>query len=139
MYPINKAIGFMSRAQTAQTPEQLAEYAELTKDLTPTKDNPVWLFPTSRTDFALIQENLDGLLLRAESTSMMVPHSEQYNMAMRDMHKSVMALNFNLMEAVPYMYISFNNIVMAGLWVAAVIAIFAATRKARARVQLKTV
>ena len=69
----------------------------------------------------------------------MVPHSEQYNIAMRDMHKSVMALNFNLMEAVPYMYISFNNIVMAGLWVAAVIAIFAAMRKARPRVQLKTV
>jgi hypothetical protein len=77
--------------------------------------------------------------MRAEASSMMVPHSEEYNMAMRDMHKSVMALNFNLMEAVPYMYISFNNIVMAGLWVAAVIAIFAATRKARARVQLKTV
>ncbi|HEV8406138.1 MAG TPA: glycosyltransferase [Nitrososphaera sp.] len=139
MYPINKAVGFMSRAQTAQTPEQLAEYAELTKDLTPAKGNPVWLFPTPRTDFALIQENLDGILMRAEASSMMVPHSEEYNMAMRDMHKSVMALNFNLMEAVPYMYISFNNIVMAGLWVAAVIAIFAATRKARARVQLKTV
>jgi len=139
MYPINKAIGFMSRAQTAQTPEQLAEYAELTKDLTPAKGNPVWLFPTPRTDFALIQENLDGILLRSESTSTMIPHSEQYNMAMRDMHKSVMALNFNLMEVVPYMYISFNNIVMAGLWVAAVIAIFAATRKARTRVQLKTV
>ena len=139
MYPINKAIGFMSRAQTAQTPEQLAEYAELTKDLTPAKGNPVWLFPTPRTDFALIQENLDGILLRSESTSTMIPHSEQYNMAMRDMHKSVMALNFNLMEVVPYMYISFNNIVMAGLWVAAVIAIFAATKRARTRVELKTV
>ena len=139
MYPINKAIGFMSRAQTAQTPEQLAEYVGLTKDLTLAKGNPVWLFPTPRTDFALIRENLDGMLLRAESTSTMVPHSEQYNIAMRDMHKSVMALNFNLMEAVPYMYISFNNIVMAGLWVAAVIAIFAAMRKARPRVQLKTV
>ena len=139
MYPINKAIGFMSRAQTAQTPEQLAEYVGLTKDLTLAKGNPVWLFPTPRTDFALIRENLDGILLRAASTSTMVPHSEQYNIAMRDMHKSVMALNFNLMEAVPYMYISFNNIVMAGLWVAAVIAIFAAMRKARPRVQLKTV
>ncbi|TLY01710.1 MAG: glycosyltransferase [Thaumarchaeota archaeon] len=139
MYPINKAIGFMSRAQTAQTPEQLAEYVGLTKDLTLAKGNPVWLFPTPRTDFALIRENLDGILLRAESTSTMVPHSEQYNIAMRDMHKSVMALNFNLMEAVPYMYISFNNIVMAGLWVAAVIAMFAAMRKARPRVQLKTV
>ena len=139
LYPVNKAIGFVARAQTAQTPEQLAEYIELTKGLTPAKGNPVWLFPTARTDFGLVQENLDGILLRAESTSTMVPHSEQYNMAMRDMHKSAGALSINLMEAVPYMYISVTNIAMAGLWVAAVIAMFAAMRKARTRVQLKTV
>jgi cellulose synthase/poly-beta-1,6-N-acetylglucosamine synthase-like glycosyltransferase len=139
LYQVNKAIGFAARAQTAQTPEQLAEYIKLTQALTPEKGNPVWLFPTARTDFALVQENLDGILLRAESASTMAPHSEQYNMAMRDMHKSARALSLNLMEAVPYMYISVTNIVVAGLWVAAVIAIFAAMRKARARVQLKTI
>jgi hypothetical protein len=139
LYPVNKAIGFAARAQTAQTPEQLAEYVKLAQGLTPPKGNPVWLFPTARTDFALIQKNFDGILQRAESASAMVPHSEQYNMALRDMHKSARALDLNLMEAVPYMYISITNIVMAGLWVAAVIAIFAAMRKARTKVQLKAV
>jgi hypothetical protein len=139
LYPVNEAMGFAARAQTAQTPEQLAEYIKLTQDLTPKDGNPVWLFPTARTDFALIQQNLGGTLERAESTSRMVPHSEQYNMAMRDMHKSTKALSLNLMEAIPYMYISVTNIMVAGLWVGAVIAIFAGMRKATARVQLKAV
>jgi cellulose synthase/poly-beta-1,6-N-acetylglucosamine synthase-like glycosyltransferase len=137
LYPVNEAVGFVARAQTAQTPEQLAEYIKLTQDLVPAKGNPVWLFPTARTDFALIQENLDGILLRAESASAMIPHSEQYNMAMRDMHKSARALNLTLMEAVPYMYVSISNIVMASLWVAAIIAIFALMRRARSRVQIR--
>jgi cellulose synthase/poly-beta-1,6-N-acetylglucosamine synthase-like glycosyltransferase len=139
MYPINQAVGFVARAQTAQTPEQLAEYIKITTDLLPERGNPVWLFSTARTDFAHIRANLDGIIARAESTSAMVPHSEQYNVAMRDMHQSTYVIKLSLMEAVPYMYISFNNIVMAGLWVAAVIAIFAAMRKARARVQVKVV
>jgi cellulose synthase/poly-beta-1,6-N-acetylglucosamine synthase-like glycosyltransferase len=139
MYPVNQAMGFVARVQTAQTPEQLAEYVELTRDLLPERGNPVWLFPTARTDFGNIQANLGGMLMRAETTAAMVPHSEQYNVAMRDMHQSAYVIKLSLEEAVPYMYISLSNIVMAGLWVAAVITIFAVMRRARARVQVKVV
>jgi hypothetical protein len=138
LYPVNKAIGFAARAQTAQTPEQLADYIKLAKAVTPEKGNPVWLFPTARTDFTLIQKNLDEIKQRAESTSAMFPHTEEYNMALRDMHKSSKAISLNLTEAVPYMYISVTNIVVAGLWMGAVIGIFAAIRKARMIVQLKS-
>jgi len=139
MYPINQAIGYVARAQTAQTPEQLAEYVELTQDLIPARGNPVWLFSTARTDFEHIQTNLDGMITRAESASAMVTHGEQYNMAMRDMHQSADVIKLSLLEAVPYMYISLNNVIMAGVWVGAIIAIFAAMRKARARVEYKTI
>jgi hypothetical protein len=37
------------------------------------------------------------------------------------------------------MYISLTNLVAAGLWVAAVIAIFAGVRKARSRTEIKVV
>src|SRR5919109_1569792 len=46
MYLLDKAIGFVARAETAQTPEQLAQYIELTQKLIPSDGNPVWLFPT---------------------------------------------------------------------------------------------
>jgi hypothetical protein len=58
-------------------------------------------------------------------------------MAMRDMHESSYVIKLDLYEAIPYMYISLTNLVAGGLWVAAVIAIFAAMKRARARVQVK--
>jgi cellulose synthase/poly-beta-1,6-N-acetylglucosamine synthase-like glycosyltransferase len=139
MYLLDMAIGYVARAETAQTPEQLAEYIKLTQKLIPAEGNPVWLFPTTRTDFALIQANLDSIVLRSNIASTMDPRSENYNVAIRDMHASAGAIRTNLLEIIPYTYISLTNIVLAGLWVAVIIAIFAAMRKVRTTVQYKTV
>jgi cellulose synthase/poly-beta-1,6-N-acetylglucosamine synthase-like glycosyltransferase len=139
IYPVNQAMGFVYRSQSAQTPQQLAEYVQLTKDLVPEKGNPVWLFPTVRTDFSHIQANLYSMLARAESASLMAPHSEGYNMAMKDLHESAIRIESHLLEAIPYMYVSATNIVLSALWVSVIITIFAVIRKAnRARMQYKT-
>jgi cellulose synthase/poly-beta-1,6-N-acetylglucosamine synthase-like glycosyltransferase len=141
MYLLDKAIGFVARAETAQTPEQLAKYIELTQELIPTDGNPVWLFPTSKTDFALIQANLDSIVLRANIVSASDPLSDSYNIAIRDMHMSAGTIRTNLLEVIPYTYIALSNIMLAGLWVAATIAIFAALRKLKtttAAIQYKT-
>jgi len=133
MYPLNKAVGFLTRAETAQTPEQLAEYIKLAQNLIPEKGNPVWLFPTVRTDFTLIHDQLSNILARADALSKIPPHSQAYNMAMIDMHGTVNGIEANLMEILPYMYVSVANIVLGALWVATTIAIFAAVRKTRLR------
>jgi cellulose synthase/poly-beta-1,6-N-acetylglucosamine synthase-like glycosyltransferase len=129
MYLLDKAIGFVARAETAQTPEQLAEYIKLTQDLIPSDGNPVWLFPTTKTDFALIQANLDSIVLRANIASAMDPLGDSYNIAIRDMHMSAGTIRTNLLEVIPYTYITVSNIMLAGLWVASIIAIFAVLRK----------
>jgi cellulose synthase/poly-beta-1,6-N-acetylglucosamine synthase-like glycosyltransferase len=129
MYLLDKAVGFIARAETAQTPEHLAEYIKLTQKLIPAEGNPVWLFPTAKTDFALIQDNLDSIVLRANIASAMDPHSDSYNIAIRDMHVSAGSIRTNILEVIPYTYITLSNIVLAGLWVAAIIVIFAAMRK----------
>ena len=129
MYLLDKSIGFIARAETAQTPEQLAEYIKLTKELIPPDGNPVWLFPTPKTDFALIQANLDSIILRANIASGLDPLGESYNIAIIDMHSSAGSIRTNLLDIIPYTYISLSNIVLAGLWVAAIIIIFAALRK----------
>jgi hypothetical protein len=130
LFPANQAMGFIIRAQSAQTPEQFAEYVGLTKALLPKEGNPVWLFPTIRTDFVLIQSALDDMLVRAEALESMGPHSASYNIAMMDMHRSADGIETNLVEAIPYMYISFGNVVTSAIWVAVIIAIFAAMRRA---------
>jgi cellulose synthase/poly-beta-1,6-N-acetylglucosamine synthase-like glycosyltransferase len=142
MYLLDKAIGFVARAETAQTPEQLAEYIKLTQELIPADGNPVWLFPTSKTDFGLIQANLDSIVIRANIASSMDPVSEGYNIAIRDMHMSAGVIRTNLLEIVPYTYISLSNIILAALWVTAVIVIFATLRKIKTKtaiIQYKTV
>jgi hypothetical protein len=131
IYLLDKAVGFIARAETAQTPEQLAEYIKLTQELIPADGNPVWLFPTHKTDFGLIQASLDGLVLRANIASGMDPLSESYNLAIIDMHMSAGYIRTNLLEIIPYTYLTLSNIVLAALWVAAIIAIFAILKKIR--------
>lgn len=133
MYLLDKAIGFIARAETAQTPEQLAEYIKLTQKFIPGDGNPVWLFPTSKTDFALIQDNLDSMVHRAKITSTMDPLSDSYNMSIRDMHMSAGSIRTNILEVIPYTYITLSNIMLAVLWVAAIIAIFAVLRKVKTK------
>jgi cellulose synthase/poly-beta-1,6-N-acetylglucosamine synthase-like glycosyltransferase len=142
MYLLDRAVGFVARAETAQTPEQLAEYIKLTQEMIPADGNPVWLFPTSKTDFGLIQANLDSIVLRANIASGMDPLSESYNIAIIDLHMSAGYLRTNLLEIIPYTYITLGNIVLAALWVATIIAIFALLkkiRKAKAAIPYRTI
>jgi cellulose synthase/poly-beta-1,6-N-acetylglucosamine synthase-like glycosyltransferase len=142
MYLLDKAVGFVARAETAQTPEQLAEYIKLTKELIPAEGNPVWLFPTSKTDFGLIQANLDSMVLRATMASGMDPLSESYNIAIIDLHMSASSIRTNLLEIIPYTYITLSNIALAALWVAIIIAIFSLLKKfrtAKATIPYRTV
>jgi hypothetical protein len=131
MYLLDKAVGFVTRAETAQTPEQLAAYIKLTQDLIPAEGNPVWLFPTTKTDFGLIQANLDSIVHRANIASGMDPHSESYNLAIIDLHLSAGSIRTNLLEIIPYTYITLGNIVLAASWVAAIMTIFTLLKKTR--------
>jgi hypothetical protein len=106
-------------------------YIKLTQKLIPSDGNPVWLFPTPKTDFALIQDNLDSMIVRANIASAMDPLSDSYSIAIRDMHMSAGTIRTNLLELIPYTYITLSNIILAGLWVTAIIAIFALLRKIR--------
>jgi hypothetical protein len=74
----------------------------------------------------------------------MDPLSDSYNIAIRDMHMSAGSIRTNLLELIPYTYITLSNIVLTALWIAAIIAIFAALRKIKTTrttttIQYKTV
>jgi hypothetical protein len=132
MYVLDRAVGYTARAETAQTPEQLAKYIKMTQDLLPRGGNPIWVFPTPESDFSMIQSNLQSIVRRADSLSTMDRSSESYNMAIIDMHSSVGTIRTNLLDIIPYTYVSMSNIVLAGLWVSVIIAIFAVLRRVRA-------
>lgn len=135
IYPVKQAEAYLERAEVAQTPQQLAEYVRMAKRALPAEGNPVWLFPTPRTDFAIVHAQIDTLLARAELASLQEPHNEDYNTTMRDMHSATLSVQDNLNEAVPFIYLSQTNFALGGAWVAAILSIFAAMRRVRTRHQ----
>ena len=138
IYPLDKAMGYLARAETAQTPEMIADYLRPVKQLLPMEGNPVWSFPNPRTDFGLIQNDLDAMLLRTASISSVEPNSAAYNTGLEDLHGSIKIIESNLEEATPYVYVSFTNILLGGLWVGVIMLIFAAMRRGRAKFEYET-
>jgi hypothetical protein len=133
IYPVDSALGYLTRAESAQTPEELADFVKAAKRELPDSGNPMWLFPTAKTDFALIQRNLDDVVARANSISSLEPYSTEYNTGMFDMHMSLKAMQEDLVDATPYLYVSFTNIMLSVVWIAIILALFVIMRRGRAK------
>jgi hypothetical protein len=133
IYPVDRSLGYLARAESAQTPEELAKYVIAAKAGLPVKGNPVWSFPTPRTDFGLIQLELDNVVSRANSISNIEPHSSAYSTGLEDMHVTLEAMQENIIEALPYMYVSTTNMMLSIVWIAIIMALFAVMRRGRAK------
>jgi hypothetical protein len=133
IYPVDSANGYLSRAEAAQTPEALASFVKAAQRALPDSGNPVWSFPTARTDFGLIQRTLDDIVARANSISSLEPYSTEYNTGMYDMHASIQDIENQLVDATPYLYVSFTNIMLSAVWIAIILAVLAIMRRGRAK------
>jgi hypothetical protein len=135
VYPLDKAMGYLARAESAQTPVMIADYLRPVKHLLPLEGNPVWSFPNPRTDFGLIQNDLDAMILRTTSISSVEPNSAAYNTGLEDLHGSIKIIESNLEEATPYIYVSFTNILLGGLWIGITMLIFASLRRGKSKLE----
>ncbi|HVX02930.1 MAG TPA: hypothetical protein VHA09_07220 [Nitrososphaera sp.] len=133
IYPVDASLGYLARAESAQTPDELAKFVTLAKAGLPVKGNPVWSFPTARTDFGYIQNELDNIVSRANSIYNVEPHSSAYNTGMEDMHVTLEYLQNDIMEALPYMYVSTTNMMLSVVWIAIIMGLFAVMRRGRAK------
>lgn len=133
IYPVDSALGYLARAEAAQTPEDMADYILNARRTLPESGNPVWAFPTARTDFGYIQAELDNMLSRANSISSMEPYSAEYNTGMNDIRLSLRVMQEDLVEAMPYLYVSTTNIMLSSIWIAIILLLFVIMRRGRAR------
>jgi hypothetical protein len=111
----------------------MADYVLSAKRVLPRMGNPVWSFPTARTDFSLIHGDLDNILSRANSISSVEPHSSAYSTGLNDIRVSLERMQVQLTEALPYVYVSSTNIVLGSVWIAVILGFFAILRKGRAK------
>jgi len=135
IYPLDKAIGYLSRAESAQSPDMIITYLRPVKLLLPNVGNPVWSFPSPRTDFRLIHNDLNSILLHTRSISLLEPNTASYNTGLEELHSSIMTIESNLEYATPYIYVSSTNILLDGLWIGVIMSLFAVMWKSKSKLE----
>ncbi|MGC2572507.1 MAG: cellulose synthase family protein [Candidatus Nitrosopolaris sp.] len=135
IYPLDKAIGYLSRAESAQTPDMIITYLRPVELLLPNVGNPVWSFPSPRTDFRLIHNDLNSILLHTRSISLLEPNTAAYNTGLEELHSSIMTIESNLEYTTPYIYVSSTNILLDGLWIGVIMSLFAVMWKSKSKLK----
>ncbi|MEM0481432.1 MAG: hypothetical protein QXM16_00875 [Nitrososphaerota archaeon] len=113
VYPLEQAAGFLSRAQSAGYAEDMAAYVAQALHFIPREGNPVWLFPTQRTDFALIRNDIFAIIDRLNSLTDIPRQSAAYAQTLNDIRGKIAVLTSQLYEAMPYMFFKPINIIAA--------------------------
>lgn len=116
VYPLDLAIGYISRAQSAGYAEDVAQYIRNALPLIPREGNPVWMFPTSRTDFTLISLDLQTILGRLSVTAELPRDSSAYSQSLNDIRGRLAVLVNHVGEAMPYTMLSPQNLTLILLW-----------------------
>lgn len=140
IYPVDLMRGHLNGVIASSDPDVILEhivqiqvYHDVIIEKLPENNNPVWIFPTPTTDFGRIQGDIDNMVESARVAASMPVDSAAYHTSMIDISSRALAVNKQLIEAVPYLYVSISNIIFATIWIAAILGIFAALKKRRDR------
>ena len=129
VYPLDLSRGYLDRIATGGDAQSMLQDLNAIKTNLPKSGNPVWIFPTDTTNFGRIQADVDSLIQTVDQVKSQPVSSVEYNTAMTDIHMRAIQIRQNLMDATPYMYASFSNIVFSSIWIAAILGIFAILKR----------
>ena len=135
VYPLDLSVGLLDRIMATSDPQTIIADINAVKTNLPTTGNPVWIFPTDSTNFVRIQSDLDTMLISAEKIAAVPTDSAAYHTGMLDINGRAVTLQENLVDAIPYMYVSFSNIIFSSIWIAAILGIFAVLNKKKQKMK----
>ena len=135
VYPLDISVGLLDRILATSNPQTIIADINAIKANLPETGNPVWIFPTDSTNFSRIQSDLDTMLISAEKIAAVPTDSAAYHTGMLDINGRAMSIQANLADAIPYMYVSFSNIIFSSIWIAAILGIFAVLNKKKQKMQ----
>ena len=132
VYPMDLSIGLFDRIMASSEPVTIMTDINTIKGHLPAVGNPVWIFPTDTTNFTRIQADLDVMFASAEKISVVPRDSSAFHTGMMDVSLRAEIIQKQIMDLVPYMYVSVSNILFASIWIAVIIGIFAILKKEKA-------
>ena len=129
VYPLDMSVGLLDRIMASSDPQSMLVDLNAIKGHLPVEGNPVWIFPTDTTNFSRIQTDLNTMIISAEKITVVPTDSAAYHTGITDIRERGGVLQENLADAIPYMYVSFSNIIFSSIWIVAILAIFAILNK----------
>lgn len=135
VYPLEKAKGYLQRSMSSPSPEIMLDYLASAKPLIPKEGNPVWAFPTATTDFGLMQKDIDMMMDRLRTLSTLPRDSEAFNTGLNDVRAEMAVLEKQIIEAQPYVYVSFQNVVLSSIWIGVLMMIFTLMKRSKEKLQ----
>ncbi len=145
IYPLDRIRGNLDRVIGSSDPAVIqAHLAAINNDMTivltklpETTDtggelvakNPVWLFATESTNFLRIQTDINTMSESIQKIATVPKDSSAYHTGMMDINSRALLLQSNVTDAMPYMYVSITNILLATMWIAVILGIFAALKR----------
>ena len=125
VYPLDMSVGLLDRTMASSDPQSILTDLKAIKGHLPVDGNPVWIFPTDTTNFTRIQTDLNIMIISAEKITAVPTDSAAFHTGITDIRDRAQVLQENLADAIPYMYVSFSNIIFSSIWIAALLVIFA--------------
>ena len=125
VYPLDMSVGLLDRTMASSDPQSILTDLKAIKSHLPVDGNPVWIFPTDSTNFTRIQTDLNIMIISAEKITAVPTDSAAFHTGITDIRDRAQVLQENLADAIPYMYVSFSNIIFSSIWIAALLVIFA--------------
>ena len=116
IYALERANALFSRAETAGFAEGVVRYMDSGRKFLPTEGNPVWIFPTDKTDFKLINNDLSELLERGRMLQKLPRSSDGYQQGMDDLRGRIETIQIQVSEAAPFLYASLPHILTSLAW-----------------------
>jgi len=135
VYPLDKARGYLTIAMQTSNTEEILDYLASVKTLIPKSGNPVWAFPTPKSDFGIMQQNIDNMMAKARVLSSLSKDSVEFNTGLSDLRGQLAILEDAIEEAEPYVYVSFQNIVFSIIWIAVLMLIFTLLKRGSQRIK----
>ena len=137
IYPLDESRGLLLRIQATSDPQSISNDLKMVQQLLPKSGNPVWIFPTQDTDFGMMQKDVETMLSTVDKISTTSPDSAAFHTGMLNVHYQASTIILNLVDATPYMYASFSNMLFGSIWVAVIIGIFALLKKKKQSFEMK--
>lgn len=143
IYPLDRIRGHLDGITGSSDPATIqAHLAEIKLHLGSSMErlddtkNPVWIFPTESTNFVRIDADVDNMISGVEKLSAIPRDSSAFNTGMLDVHGRATLIKENIMDATPYMYVSYWNIILAIAWIGMIVAIFSVLKRKKDRLRL---